>query len=102
MTRIARVGVAVDPPLLADLLVSLLSGPYRRLGRTWKRGQNRCDLAIVSPAHTGAVSAPRVICLPDDYGDAGVGRVTTVAGSFPIAIRDIGAIERLLESYLPA
>ena len=100
MTRVVRVGVAVDPPLLADLLISLLAGPKRRTGRPGPR--MACDLAIVSPAHAGSVSASRVIRLPDDHGDAGIGKVTTVSGSYPVAIRDVEAVERLIEAYLPA
>jgi hypothetical protein len=102
LTRVARVGIAVDPPILADLLVSLLACPNRLLHRAMGRGLHRWDLAIVSPAHVGSISARSVIRLPDDHGDAGVGRVSTAAGSYPVVIRDIEAIESLLEAYLPA
>jgi hypothetical protein len=102
LTRNARVGVAVDPPLLADLLVRLLAGPNRLMRRTPDLSQCCCDLAIVSPAYTGPISAPSVIHLPSDHGDAGAGLVTTATGSYRVEIRDLEAIERLIESYLPA
>jgi hypothetical protein len=102
LTKVVRVGVAVDPPLLGDLLVSLLTGPHRRLDRTGTRLRDHWEAAIVSPAHAGRISAPYVICLPDDDGDAGVGTVTTATGSYPVAIRDVEAIESLLQADLPA
>ena len=77
MTAAARVGVAVDPPLLADLLVRLLSGPNRLLCRRKSSGPLGCDVAIVSPSLEGSIIAPRVIRLPGDDDDAGVGAVTT-------------------------
>ena len=102
LTRVVRVGVAVDPPLLADLLVSLLASPHRRMALAWEGGQSRCDVAIVSPAHLGSISAPRIIRLPGDCGEAGVGSVTTVSGSFPVPIRSVEALKRLLKAYLAA
>lgn len=101
LTRVARVGVAVDPPILADLHVRLLAGPNRLMLRTPDIGQSRCDLAIVSPTHTGSISAPSVIQLPGDHADAGVGAVTTAGGSYRVAIRDVEAIESLIEKHLP-
>ena len=101
MTRTARVGVAVDPPLLADLLVRLLSGPSLRLCRILAFGPLSCDLAIVSPAWEGSIIAPRVIRLPDDNGDAGMGAVTTEEGSFPVPVGDVEDISGLLAAHLP-
>ena len=102
MTGAARVGVAVDPPLLADLLVRLLSGPNRLLCRRKPSSLPLgCDVAIVSPSLEGSITAPRVIRLPGDEGSAGVGAVTTEEGSFPVAIGDVEAISRLLAAHLP-
>lgn len=93
-------GVAVDPPLLADLLVRLLAGPNRLICRRKASGPIGCDLAIVSPSQEGAIRAPRTIRLPGDEGDAGVGAVTTEEGSIRVAISDVEAIGGLLETYL--
>ena len=101
MARAARVGVAVDPPLLADLLVRLLSGPNLRLCRRPTSEPLGCDLAIVSPAWEGSITAPRVIRLPDDNGDVGMGAVTTEEGSFPVPIGDVEDISGLLAAHLP-
>jgi len=97
----ARVGVAVEPPLLADLLVRLLSGPNLRLCRRPTSEPLGCDLAIVSPSWEESITAPRVIRLPDDHGHSGMGAVTTEDGSFPAPIGDVEAISNLLETYLP-
>jgi len=102
LSRVARVGVAVDPPILADLLVRLLTGPNRLVRRTPDLSQVRCDVAIVSPAHTGSISAPSVLQLPDDHGDAGIGGITTRSGFYRVPIRDVEDIESLIEKHLPA
>ena len=95
-----RVGVAVDPPLLADLLVRLLGTPERRVQRYNGRGLARLDLAVVSPAFEDALFAPVVIRLPGDHGDSGVGIVTTVDGDDPVVISDVDILLSMIGRHL--
>ncbi|MDH3607345.1 MAG: hypothetical protein OER12_10175 [Acidimicrobiia bacterium] len=100
MNRVARVGVAVDPPLLADLLVRLFDGPNRTIRRHPTSKPEGYDLAIVSPSHAPTLSAPCVIRLPDDNGGSGLGVVTTEAGWNPVSISDVADISILVEAHL--
>lgn len=93
-------GVAIDPPLLADLLARFFEGSNRTIRRHQTSGPQRYDLAIVSPSHTPTLSAPCVIRLPDDNGGSGMGVVTTEAGSYRVSIRDVADIRILVEAHL--
>ena len=90
----AKIGVAVEPPLLADLLVRALWGPEREVSR--HVGSSACDLAVVSPQLAGKLHAPSVICLPDDEGGSGWGTFATRTGARPVSIDGVDAIIALV------
>ncbi|MBT8246725.1 MAG: hypothetical protein KJN73_02855 [Acidimicrobiia bacterium] len=102
MAGTSRVGVAVDPPLLADLLVRLLGTSERRVQRYNGRGLANLDLAVISPAFEDALVAPVVIRLPGDHGDSGVGIVTTDGRDDPVVISDVDVLFRVIGRHLSA
>ena len=97
--RLLNVQVAVEPRLLSDLLVRLLTSEQRRL--SFGVGGADPDIAIVSQRHVGKVRAPVVIRLPDDDGNAGLGSVSTRGVAEPVLIASIEAISRLLDQHAP-
>lgn len=96
-TPTAHVGVAVDPPLLADLLVRLLKTPRRYVHRATTNSAHSCQIALITSAHENAVTAPVIVRLPDNKGNAGVGTITDAHGVTPVKIATVDDILAALE-----
>lgn len=100
----ASVGIAVEPPLLADLLVRLLWTPDRPVHRhnpSDAPARHTCDVAITSSCLEGTVTAPVAIRLPDDEGRGGWGSVVSGDQSSVVSIRSVDDLIALLDLFVP-
>ncbi|MFQ5948734.1 MAG: hypothetical protein ACE5KX_07735 [Acidimicrobiia bacterium] len=97
-----RVVVAVDPPLLADLLSRVMARPgldvvlYRKLvSRPHSPRDLRFDVALVSGPLPPDLHADVVISLPNDAGRGGACILRTRQGDD--AVQDVVQIEKLAD-----
>lgn len=92
-----HIGIAVEPPLLADLLVRLMKTPRRYVHRADPASAHSCDVAVISSSYEQTVAAPLVLRLPDDEGNAGVATVTGPHGVTTVRIATFDDILAALE-----
>ncbi len=94
------VGVAVDPPLLADVLVRLLWRPEWRVHHHDGPATHTCDIAVITAGHQHDVNAPTVIRLPgaDDRSESG--SVVSPRKTRVVSIRSLEEVVALLEGCL--
>ena len=95
----ASVGIAVDPPLLADLLVRLLWRPDLEVHHHDPSTRLKYDIAVTSGGLRQGIAAGTVIRLPD-AGQAGWGSVVSSQMSHMARIQAVDDVIYLLDGLL--
>ncbi|MDQ3974619.1 MAG: hypothetical protein M3276_09880 [Actinomycetota bacterium] len=102
-----RVLVAVAPLMLGDVLSRVLARDdldvivYEADGSSSLSFEAHFDVAVASACLPEGVNADTIIRLPDDFGNAGMGALVTVAGEQAAPIRRLDGLLQLFDRLCP-